>query len=290
MVWLLGLSCFGMNQNGGAKKNETTNSENHKAWLLAESGGGGAVITTSNTAEPQSVHSSFRFSFCSQVELDSMNIPSASSATVLMVNLDNGLGKELGWRRIQSLERSISPVANSLVWFHYSEILAATRTFSQGRVLGRGALSYVFRGRVGLLRSCVAIKRLDKEDKESSEAFCRELMIAISLHHPNVVPLLGFCIDPEEGLFLVYKYASGGSLERHLHGHLLFSLNFLLISFFQNTERFLIRGEEEEEKRSKGEFNASLVGEVQGCYWSCRGNCIFAQWDKEISERVSEAM
>ncbi|CAN1810432.1 Receptor-like kinase LIP2 [Linum perenne] len=201
MVWLLGLSCFGMNQNGRA----------------TESGGGGAVIPTSNAAEPQSVHSSFRFSFCSQVELDSMNIPSASSATVLMVNLDNGLGKELGWRRIQSLERSISPVANSLVWFHYSEILAATRTFSQGRVLGRGALSYVFRGRVGLLRSCVAIKRLDKEDKESSEAFCRELMIAISLHHPNVVPLLGFCIDPEEGLFLVYNYASGGSLERHLH-------------------------------------------------------------------------
>ncbi|CAN1122787.1 Protein kinase STUNTED [Linum perenne] len=130
-----------MNQNGGAKKNGTTNSENHKAWLLAESGGGGAVITTSNAAEPQS-----------------------------------------------------------------------------GRVLGRGALSYVFRGRVGLLRTCVAIKRLDKEDKESSKAFCRELMIASSLHHPNVVPLLGFCIDPEEGLFLVYKYASGGSLERHLHG------------------------------------------------------------------------
>ncbi|CAN1141281.1 Serine/threonine-protein kinase PBL27 [Linum perenne] len=170
MVWLLGLSCFGMNQNGGAKKNGTTNSENHKAWLLAESGGGGAVITTSNASEPQSVHSSFRFSFCSQVELDSMNIPL----------------------------RIFCHCAN-------------------GRVLGRGALSYVFRGRVGLLRSCVAIKRLDKEDKESSKAFCRELMIAISLHHPNVVPLLGFCIDPEEDLFLVYKYASGRSLERHLH-------------------------------------------------------------------------
>ncbi|CAN0913734.1 Protein kinase STUNTED [Linum grandiflorum] len=68
-----------------------------------------------------------------------------------------------------------------------------------------------------MLRTCVAIKRLDKEDKESSKAFCRELMIASSLHHPNIVPLLGFCIHPEEGLFLVYKYASGGSLERHLH-------------------------------------------------------------------------
>ena len=92
-----------------------------------------------------------------------------------------------------------------------------------GRVLGRGALSCVFRGRVGILRTAVAIKRLDKENKESAKAFCRELMIASSLHSSNVVPLLGFCIDPEEGLFLVYKYVSGGSLERHLHGIIHFS-------------------------------------------------------------------
>lgn len=76
----------------------------------------------------------------------------------------------------------------------------------------------MFRGRVGFLRTAVAIKRLDKEDKESSKAFCRELMIASSLSHPHVVPLVGFCIDSEEGFFLVYKYVSGGSLERSLHG------------------------------------------------------------------------
>ncbi|KAK9951078.1 hypothetical protein M0R45_006540 [Rubus argutus] len=125
--------------------------------------------------------------------------------------------KELKWRRFESLERSISPMANTLIRFSYAEIRAATRNFSKGRILGRGALSCVFRGRVGILRTVVAIKRLDKEDKESSKAFCRELMISSSLHNPNVTPLLGFCIDPEEGLFLVYKYVSGGSLERHLH-------------------------------------------------------------------------
>lgn len=104
-----------------------------------------------------------------------------------------------------------------------------------GRVLGRGALSCVFRGRVGLLRSAVAIKRLDKEDKESAKAFCRELMIASSLHNPNVVPLVGFCIDPEEGLFLVYKYVSGGSLEHHLHGtsFLIFIDSFFMMFSFE---------------------------------------------------------
>ncbi|XP_065849547.1 probable serine/threonine-protein kinase PBL7 [Euphorbia lathyris] len=216
MVWQIGMSCFVPNESSDTNLIQNANFEHNKAWLLAESGG--AELTN---ADPQSVHSSFRFSICSQVELESMNMNSSGSATVLMVNLDNGLNetttKELKWRRIQSLERSISPVANSMVRFSYSEILAATCNFSKGRVLGRGALSFVFRGRVGMLRSVVAIKRLDKEDKESSKAFCRELMIASSLHNPNVVPLVGFCIDPEEGLFLVYKYVSGGSLERHLH-------------------------------------------------------------------------
>ncbi|XP_028798491.1 probable serine/threonine-protein kinase PBL7, partial [Neltuma alba] len=224
MIWELGFACvalprhlpsFGKNDGDGYRK---TNLEHNKAWLLAESDGCGAEVTN---ADPQSVHSSFRFSFCSQVELESWSLNSSAAATVLMVNLDdrmnNARARELKCRRIEFLEKSISPVANTLIRFNYGEILSATRNFSEGRVLGRGALSCVFRGRVGLLRTAVAIKRLDKEDKESAKAFCRELMIANSLHSPNIVPLVGFCIDPEEGLFLVYKYVSGGSLEHHLH-------------------------------------------------------------------------
>ncbi|CAN0896671.1 Protein kinase STUNTED [Linum grandiflorum] len=238
MASRFGLSCFlptcgdkgiKLDKNGGGDEEETNNNNNNKEWLLAESGG--EIV---NADEPHSVHSSFRFSFCSQIELESMDVnnnnnnssSSAAAATVLMVNLDSGFssaaarrGKELlfGLRKVQSLERSISPVSNSLIRFRYSEILSATSNFSQGRVLGRGAMSFVYRGRIGLLRASVAIKRLDKEDKESSKAFCRELMIASSLHHHNTVPLVGFCIDQEEGLFLVYKYVSGGSLDRHLH-------------------------------------------------------------------------
>ncbi|PSS35988.1 Receptor-like serine/threonine-protein kinase [Actinidia chinensis var. chinensis] len=220
MIWEFGLACFlpSVKDERETEKG-SNNSEHNKAWLLAESGGCGADLAG---GDPQSVHSSFRFSLCSQVELESMNVANNhSSATVLMVNLDNGFtdsrSGELKWRRIESLERSISPVAHTLIRFSYGEILSATRSFSKGRVLGRGALSCVFRGRVGFLRTSVAIKKLDKEDKECSKAFCRELMIASSLHNPNIVPLVGFCIDPDEGLFLVYKYVSGGSLERYLH-------------------------------------------------------------------------
>ncbi|KAK4346740.1 hypothetical protein RND71_033079 [Anisodus tanguticus] len=229
MIWDFGLACFNPTRrrrasgkdNGDDKDDKgcVSSLEHNKAWLLAESGACGTELIN---ADPHSVHSSFRFSFCSQVELESMNVNNrCSSATVLMVNLDNGLtdplSRELKWRKIQSLERSISPVTPSLIRFTYAEIASATRKFSKGRVLGRGALSYVFRGRVRFMRTTVAIKRLDKEDKESPKAFCKELMIASSLHNPYIVPLVGFCIDPEEGFLLVYKYVSGGSLERYLH-------------------------------------------------------------------------
>ncbi|XP_060193096.1 probable serine/threonine-protein kinase PBL7 [Lycium barbarum] len=233
MIWDLGLACIIpprrrriaiKNQNEDKNGKNSVHLEHNKAWLLAEAGGcGGPELSN---ADPHSAHSSFRFTLCTQVEVDqSMNVNhgcTSNSATVLMVNLDSGLTdpklKEMKWRKVESLERNISPVVNSLIRFSYNEIASATRNFSKGRVLGRGALSYVFRGRVGFLRTTVAIKRLDMEDEESPKAFCRELMIASSLHNPYIVPLVGFCIDPEEGLFLVYKYVSGGSLERYLHG------------------------------------------------------------------------
>lgn len=143
MIWDFGLSCFlpslsnnhNNRINDDDEKSKGSNLEHNKAWLLAESGG--AELTST---DPQSVHSSFRFSLCSQVELESMNIGASASATVLMVNLENGLcdsrAQELKWRKIQSLERSISPVANSLIRLSYGEILAATHNFSKGNSNG----------------------------------------------------------------------------------------------------------------------------------------------------------
>ncbi|KAF5184524.1 Receptor-like kinase lip1 [Thalictrum thalictroides] len=229
MVWELGLGCFqaGKQQKlekfGRVEENleEGGDKEHNKSWLLAKAISGDFESTPNNPIDPQSVHSSFRFSFGSQAELDALNCNFTNVSTVLMVNLETGLheplSKELKWRRIESLERNISPMADTLVRFSYAEIRSATRNFSKGRVLGRGAMSCVFKGRIGFRRAGVAIKRLDKEDKESAKAFCRELMIASSLDNRNIVPLVGFCLDPDEGLFLVYKYVSGGSLEHHLH-------------------------------------------------------------------------
>ena len=108
--------------------------ENHKAWLLAESG---AVANGGETNEPQSMHSSFRFSFGSQVELESLSLNS-SAATVLLVNLEKGgtdpQSRDLRMRRIESLERNISSVSESLVRFSYAEICSATGDFCKGQL------------------------------------------------------------------------------------------------------------------------------------------------------------
>ena len=149
MIFDLGLACFlpppaGPRSIENSGNNSGSGGDNNKAWLLAE------TAPENMNPDPHSVRSSFRFSLCSQVELEKMKgeEPSLSassscrnlsvsggSATVLMVNLENGVKEttdDLRWTRARSLEKSISPVANTLVRFSYGEIVAATRNFSKG--------------------------------------------------------------------------------------------------------------------------------------------------------------
>lgn len=95
-------------------------------------------------------------------------------------------------------------------------------------MLGRGVCSYVFRGKIGIWKMVLVIKRFDKEDKEFLKFFCRELMIVSFFYSLNIVFFFGFCIDFEEGLFLVYKYVLGGSFEYYLYGKRKVLLFFLL--------------------------------------------------------------
>lgn len=161
MIFDLGFACFlppiaGSSSIDNSSNNNNNNNnggggENNKAWLLAE------TAPENMNPDPHSVHSSFRFSLCSQIELEKMKgeepslsassscrnlTVSGGSTTVLMVNLENGVKETTGnstddlrWTRARSLEKSISPVANTLVRFSYGEIVAATRNFSKGKTL-----------------------------------------------------------------------------------------------------------------------------------------------------------
>ncbi|XVF84853.1 hypothetical protein PTKIN_Ptkin17bG0072800 [Pterospermum kingtungense] len=64
--------------------------------------------------------------------------------------------------------------------------------------------------------SALAIKRLS-DCKLSEKQFRAEMNRLGQLRHPNLVPLLGFCVVEEERL-LVYKHMPNGSLYSQLHG------------------------------------------------------------------------
>ena len=133
LIWDFAFACVASPCSGksNGKDFKKITLDQNKALLLGENGVVGPELVN---AEPQSVHSSFRFSFCSQVELESFHMSSSSAAaTFLMVNLEcESRAREMKWKRMEPLEKSISPVSNTLIRFNYHEIVYATRNFSKG--------------------------------------------------------------------------------------------------------------------------------------------------------------
>ncbi|WVZ74397.1 hypothetical protein U9M48_022581 [Paspalum notatum var. saurae] len=99
--------------------------------------------------------------------------------------------------------------------FAWAEIESVTAGFSS-RVIGQGGFSTVH-------LACLSSSRLGavKVQRSSSErlhrAFRQELDVLLSLRHPHIVRLLGYCDEREEGV-LVFEYAPNGDLHERLHG------------------------------------------------------------------------
>ncbi|PKI36854.1 hypothetical protein CRG98_042803 [Punica granatum] len=61
----------------------------------------------------------------------------------------------------------------------------------------------------------VAVKKLKQESFQGHKEWLTELDYLGQLHHPNLVKLIGYCLDGENRL-LVYEFMAKGSLENHL--------------------------------------------------------------------------
>lgn len=99
--------------------------------------------------------------------------------------------------------------------FTHSDILRATRSFSDERIIGRGGSGTVYRGVLPDGRE-VAVKKLQSEGIEGEREFRAEMELlsgnGLGWPHPNLVTLYGWCLNGSEKL-LVYEYMEGGSLE-----------------------------------------------------------------------------
>lgn len=104
---------------------------------------------------------------------------------------------------------------NSTVPFYpYREIERATNGFSERQRLGTGAYGTVYAGKLHN-DDWVAIKKIKNRDNDSIESVMNEIKLISSVSHPNLVRLLGCCIEKGEQI-LVYEFMPNGTLSQHL--------------------------------------------------------------------------
>ncbi|XP_030949424.1 putative receptor-like protein kinase At5g39000 [Quercus lobata] len=95
--------------------------------------------------------------------------------------------------------------------FSLAEMKIATNNFNDKLLLGEGDFDSVYKGSID---DCTRIvKRLKLEDLRNEVVFVGQL------HHPNLISLIGYCID--EGVnIIVYEFLVHGNLFSNLHDRL----------------------------------------------------------------------
>ncbi|KAF7831075.1 receptor-like cytoplasmic kinase 176 [Senna tora] len=114
--------------------------------------------------------------------------------------------------------------SSNLKSFSYNELRIATRNFRPDSVVGEGGFGSVFKGwideqtlepakpRSGIV---IAVKKLNQEGFQGHNEWLTEINYLGQLHHPNLVKLIGYCLENDHRL-LVYEFLTKGSLDNHL--------------------------------------------------------------------------
>ncbi|WJX17722.1 hypothetical protein P8452_07601 [Trifolium repens] len=98
--------------------------------------------------------------------------------------------------------------------YRLTELMRATGGFSHQNKLGEGGFGMVYKG---ILRNNkeIAVKRVSKNSRQGKQEFMAEVTTIGSLHHKNLVKLVGWCYESKE-LLLVYEFMPKGSLDKYL--------------------------------------------------------------------------
>ncbi|XP_008809404.1 cold-responsive protein kinase 1-like isoform X2 [Phoenix dactylifera] len=114
----------------------------------------------------------------------------------------------------QDLRRLSS--SENITVFSYGELRAATNNFHPCNKLGQGGFGTVYKGTLKN-GAPVATKVLSAESKQGVHEFLTEIKILTNVKHPNLVELIGCCIQGSTRI-LVYEYLENNSLDRALRG------------------------------------------------------------------------
>ncbi|XP_065876914.1 serine/threonine-protein kinase PBL34-like isoform X2 [Euphorbia lathyris] len=115
-------------------------------------------------------------------------------------------------------------LASQLRKFAFNDLKLATRNFRPESLLGEGGFGCVFKGWIeengtGPVKPgtglTVAVKTLNHDGLQGHKEWLAEVSFLGNLLHPNLVKLIGYCIEDDQRL-LVYEFMPRGSLENHL--------------------------------------------------------------------------
>ena len=101
--------------------------------------------------------------------------------------------------------------------FSLGEIKRATNDFADDLVIGQGGFGKVYKGFIDDRGISVAIKRFKTSSRQGVVELTNEVVLLCQIRHPNLIPLIGYCID-KGARCLVYEFMVNGNLRQHICG------------------------------------------------------------------------
>ncbi|PIN19393.1 Serine/threonine protein kinase [Handroanthus impetiginosus] len=104
---------------------------------------------------------------------------------------------------------------NELRLFSYDQLSDATNNFSSESLIAQGDCGTVFKGTLQETGQLIAVKKLNHRGEQVKGV---ELDMHSHLRHPNIINLIGYCIEGYNSI-VVYEFMPRGSLQHCLHDH-----------------------------------------------------------------------